>query len=182
MSRRPTALRAISGTLPALVVLALASGIVGCAPEPKVEKQVSDREPGPYLVLNLTERRVYLKDDDPKTPDESFLVAIGQKRWETPTGKFRVNEMVKNPDWVQFDWANPEKTIRRIPPGPNNPLGERWIGFASSKHGWEVGFHGTAKTSVLGQAVSHGCVRMANKDVIKVFEKVQLGTTVIVEP
>jgi lipoprotein-anchoring transpeptidase ErfK/SrfK len=45
-----------------------------------------------------------------------------------------------------------------------------------------VGFHGTAKEQALGHAVSHGCVRMRNDDVVKVYEKVKLGTPVIVTP
>jgi L,D-transpeptidase ErfK/SrfK len=135
--------------------------------------------PEPHLVLKLGERRVYVIEDG--KPTESFLVAVGRKPYETPVGTFRINEMVKDPDWVQFDWKNPERTIRRIPPGPNNPMGRRWIGFASA-YGWEVGFHGTPKPQVLGQAVSHGCVRMANDDVVKLFDRVKLGTTVIVEP
>ncbi len=89
--------------------------------------------------------------------------------------------MVENPDFLMFDFNDVKKGDRgRIPPGPNNPLGMRWIGFTSA-HGWQVGFHGTAKTSVLGQAVSHGCVRMSNPDVVEVYSRVTLGTVVVVE-
>jgi lipoprotein-anchoring transpeptidase ErfK/SrfK len=164
------------------VVLTVA--LAGCglfAPKPEPPPEVVDTGPGyPHLRLNLTERRLYLVEEKDK-PAESFPVAIGKKPYETPVGTFRINEMVENPDWVMFDWKNPKKFIKRIPPGPNNPLGRRWIGFASA-HGWEVGFHGTPKPQLLGQAVSHGCVRMKNDDVVKVYAKVQLGTTVIVEP
>jgi lipoprotein-anchoring transpeptidase ErfK/SrfK len=172
-------------TRPALAILVLGSGVTGCSLFAKPEKApevVADPGPGyPHLRLNLTERRVYLVED-PGNPGESFPVAIGRKPWETPVGTFRINEMVENPDWLVVDFKNPNKKVtRRVPPGPNNPLGLRWISFASA-HGWEVGFHGTSKTHLLGQAVSHGCVRMKNDDVVKVYSKVKLGTTVIVEP
>jgi lipoprotein-anchoring transpeptidase ErfK/SrfK len=48
--------------------------------------------------------------------------------------------------------------------------------------GWTVGIHGTPKPQLLGQAVSGGCIRMRNADVIYVFERVRIGTPVIVEP
>jgi hypothetical protein len=92
-----------------------------------------------------------------------------------------VNELVENPDFLAFDFNDTNKPDKgRVPPGPNNPLGLRWIGFAHA-HGWMVGFHGTAKTKVLGQAVSHGCVRMANPDIVELFPRVKLGMTVVVE-
>jgi len=71
--------------------------------------------------------------------------------------------------------------IERIPPGPSNPLGVRWIGFAHGP-GWTVGIHGTPMPNLLGRAVSHGCVRMRNADVIRVYDRVQIGTPVFVEP
>ena len=92
---------------------------------------------------------MYFYEEKGRTP-ESFLVAIGRKPWETPTGKFAVNQMIKNPDWMVVDFNNPDKPMKgRVPPGINNPLGLRWIAFASA-HGWEVGFHGTAKEQFLG--------------------------------
>jgi lipoprotein-anchoring transpeptidase ErfK/SrfK len=175
-----------------MLVVALGTlpfGGVGCAlfgshPKPAVvgEAPAPAQAQDPYLLLSLTQRRVYLIDEIAGGPHESFPVAIGRKQYPTPTGRFQVNEMVMNPDFARFDFANPTSPILgRIPPGPNNPLGLRWIAFAHA-HGWTVGFHGTQNTKVLGMAVSHGCVRMRNADVVKMYERVKLGTTVVVEP
>jgi hypothetical protein len=157
-------------------------GLFGPRPEPQIAAAPTPiKTPEVHLLLRLDERRVYVVEDGLKQPPEGYLVAIGQKRWPTPTGTFQINELVENPDFIAFDFNDPKKPDRgKLPPGPNNPLGLRWIGFATA-HGWQVGFHGTAKTSVLGQAVSHGCVRMANNDVVEMFKRVKLGTTVVVE-
>ena len=157
-------------------------GIFGPRPEPPPPPAPTPtKTPELHLLLRLDERRLYVVENDVKQPPQGYPVAIGQKKWPTPKGSFRINELVENPDFVAFDFNDPKKPDRgRIPPGLNNPLGLRWIGFTEA-HGWNVGFHGTAKTSVLGQAVSHGCVRMANPDVVEVYKRVKLGTTVIVE-
>ena len=143
----------------------------------------TSKDPGlAHLVLRLGERRLYLTDDDPGTPVEWFPIAIGREGWETPVGRFQVEEMVEHPDFLKVDDSVvPVRVIKRIPPGPTNPLGERWIAFAHGE-GWTVGIHGTPNPELLGRAVSHGCIRMRNADVIRVYERVQLGTPVIVEP
>jgi lipoprotein-anchoring transpeptidase ErfK/SrfK len=82
--------------------------------------------------------------------------------------------MVKDPAW-QHPWNG-----KIFPPGPNNPLGVRWIGFWTDGKN-TIGFHGTPNERVMGQAVSHGCVRMRNPDVVALFELVKVGTTVVVE-
>lgn len=167
-----------------IVTVLLVSGTTGCAlfEKPAPKQEVVDTGPKyPYLKLKLGERRLYLFEQEGQPAAESFLVAVGRKPWETPKGTFRINQKVENPDWLVVDFNNPDKPSKvRIPPGPNNPMGLRWISFASA-HGWEVGFHGTVKTQFLGQAVSHGCVRMSNPDIVKLFPRVQVGTTVIVE-
>jgi len=137
-----------------------------------------------YLLLKLDERRLYLYvgDGDPSTPPEveSFPVAIGRREYPTPTGHYKVRNKIVNPDFVVFDWKEPSHDLRTLPPGPDNPLGLRWIGFAQA-HGWEIGFHGTPHPEVLGQAVSHGCVRMRNSDIVRLYDRVRVGTPVIVE-
>lgn len=161
-----------------VLVLAAACGVTG----PHVEPLKSEPAKEAYLLLRLDERRLYLVDNDAKYPPQGYRVAVGRAQFPTPEGHFQVNEMVMNPDFLAFDFQDPSKPNKgHVPPGPNNPLGLRWIGFASSKFGWQVGFHGTANTSVLGQAVSHGCVRMSNADVVDLFTRVKVGTPVIVE-
>jgi lipoprotein-anchoring transpeptidase ErfK/SrfK len=175
----------------ACTLLALLLGLAaGCGlfgqrrevPPPPLPTPTPTATPEPHLLLRLDERRLYVVENDVKHPPQGYPVAIGRPKWPTPTGRFQINEMVENPDFLVFDFNDLKKRDRgRIAPGPNNPLGLRWIGFASA-HGWQIGFHGTAKTSVLGQAVSHGCVRMSNADIVEVYERVQIGTVVVVEP
>ena len=163
----------------AMLMVASVSWLAGCAT--MAPKPTSDLDKT-HLVLRLGERRLYLKAGGVAQPPEGFLVAVGKAQYPTPVGRFAINEMVEHPDLTVFDFSNTSRPNRgRIPPGINNPLGLRWIGFAHD-HGWAIGFHGTSKTQFLGQAVSHGCVRMRNDDIVKVFARVKLGTPVIVEP
>jgi len=126
-----------------------------------------------HLVLKLKERKVYVYQD--KQLLAQFTVAVGKKGWETPTGKFEVRELVRNPVW-KSPW-----TGKVSAPGPNSPLGERWIGFWSDGKN-SIGFHGTPAENSLCSAASHGCVRMRNRDVKVLFDLVRMGTPVIVQP
>lgn len=128
---------------------------------------------GTHLVLSLSERRVYLYRDDRQIA--SYPVAIGKDGWETPTGTFKVIDKVRDPAW-EHPW-----TGEIVPPGPENPLGTRWIGFWTDGTNY-IGFHGTPNEELVGQAVSHGCVRMKNQDILSLFEQVHLGATVTVKP
>ncbi len=124
------------------------------------------------LILKLKQRKLYVYQGESLL--NTYRVAVGKTKWETPTGNFKVMDMIKNPGWTNF------KTGKRIPPGPNNPLGERWIAFWTDGNDY-IGFHGTPNRDSVGQAVSHGCVRMYNEDVRELYDLVTLGTEVIVE-
>ncbi|XHU95337.1 MAG: L,D-transpeptidase [cyanobacterium endosymbiont of Rhopalodia gibba] len=125
------------------------------------------------LVLKLKERKVYAYQDDKLLA--SYRVAIGKKGWETPQGEFEIIQMIKNPKW-ENPWNG-----KISAPGTNSPLGERWIGFWTNGKNY-IGFHGTPGEHLIGQAVSHGCVRMRNADVKALFKLVDKGIPVIVEP
>ncbi len=123
------------------------------------------------IVLKVSERRAYLYRGQKLL--KKIPVAVGKKGWETPTGDWKVQLMKKNPGWLSF------KTGEAFPPGKDNPLGERWIGFwYDEKSGDQIGFHGTSNLKSIGQAASHGCVRMSNKNVKMLYKLVQVGTVV----
>ncbi|MCL2926001.1 MAG: L,D-transpeptidase [Trichodesmium sp. MAG_R04] len=126
-----------------------------------------------HLVIKLSDRRVYVYQKEQLKI--SYPIAIGKEGWETPTGTHKVIQKIPNPSWTH------PFTGEIIPPGPENPLGERWIGFWTDGTNY-IGFHGTPNEETVGQAASHGCVRMLNRDVLALFEKVGIGTIVVVEP
>jgi lipoprotein-anchoring transpeptidase ErfK/SrfK len=126
-----------------------------------------------YLLLKLSERTLYLYNRD--TLVNTYPVAIGREGWETPTGRFTIFQMQQNPVWEH------PFTGELVPPGADNPLGRRWLGFWSDGTN-AIGFHGTPDEATIGQAVSHGCVRLYNRDVIELYGQVTIGTTVYVVP
>ncbi|MEM6451621.1 MAG: L,D-transpeptidase [Cyanobacteria bacterium P01_D01_bin.105] len=125
------------------------------------------------LILDLSDRLVELRvpDEDPIL----YEVAVGQDDWQTPTGEFKVMDKREDPAWQH------PITKDVIPPGTENPLGTRWIAFWSDGQA-QIGFHGTNQEDLIGEAVSHGCVRMRNQDIEAIYAKVEVGTIVTVKP
>jgi lipoprotein-anchoring transpeptidase ErfK/SrfK len=156
---------------------------VGKQQQPPSKKSSLDRpsqviEPkslskGTHLVIKLRDRRVYVYQN--KKLKVSYPIAVGKAGWETPTGNYKVMDMQRNPVWEE-PW-----TGKVILDGPNNPLGVRWIGFWTDGVN-SIGFHGTYAEKLVGQAVSHGCVRMRNRDIVALYAQVKMGTPVTVKP
>ena len=144
---------------------------------------------GPYLVLDRRQRLLLVLEGGQER--RRFPVGVGRPGWETPVGRFEVIELARNPTWEH------PVTGQHIPPGPANPLGSRWIGFhrdCKGRAGFNgrehlvvkgcvsAGFHGTPQRASVGQAVSHGCVRLLDEHVRELFELVEMGTPVTVLP
>lgn len=142
-------------------------------PVPAAELLLPEVEMPVHLVIRLSDRRLLVYRDD--TLEASFPIAIGREGWETPTGHFEVFQMLKNPGWT-----NPF-TDEVVPPGPENPLGDRWIAFWTDGRN-QIGFHGTPHRDSVGRAASHGCIRLYNEDVQALYSLVRIGTRVTVEP
>ncbi len=111
----------------------------------------------------------------------AFPVTVGSNQTVSPIGKWRVAAIAKMPDF-RYD----EKMLKEgehsanfhlLPPGPNNPVGVIWI--ALNKKG--IGMHGTNDPDSIGRSASHGCIRLANWDIVKLAEIVKRGTNVEVE-
>ncbi len=124
------------------------------------------------LEISLSQRRLVVYQG--QTPVRTYSVAVGRPGWETPVGQFQVREMIRDPAW-----KNPFNGTVIAGGHPRNPLGRRWIGFWSDGKNW-IGLHGTPHPDSIGQAISHGCVRMHNRDIEELFETIRPGTPVIV--
>jgi lipoprotein-anchoring transpeptidase ErfK/SrfK len=139
---------------------------------PAAEVVLSPRALDTKLVVDLGDRRVVVYRHGKELA--RYPVAVGQAGWETPIGEFKIHQMRRNPEW-----RHPITKVV-IPAGPDNPLGDRWIGFYQGEH-MALGFHGTPNESLVGQAVSHGCLRMRNRDIERMFEQVGTGSVVEVQ-
>lgn len=143
--------------------------------KPKVtERDVWRQNPTIVTVAHDAQTvRVFKNGDVVRT----YKVAVGQDKFPTPRGRFAVDRMEKNPVWnvPDSDWAG-DLAGKRIPGGdPRNPLVARWVGISGP-----VGFHGTKDLGSLGSRASHGCVRMNPNDVVDLYERVQVGTPVLI--
>jgi lipoprotein-anchoring transpeptidase ErfK/SrfK len=128
---------------------------------------------GPIIVIHRAARRLYLYRNT--TLVRRFPIAVGMPGHVTPLGRYRVIVREKNPTWNPPDspWA---EGLGPIPPGVSNPLGTRWIGTSAPA----IGIHGTPVPSSVGTAASHGCIRMYMSDVEWLYERVRVGTPVII--
>ena len=125
----------------------------------------------PESLAQSRQLKVYQKDE----VILSFPVAVGQAEWQTPLGQYWITQMKKEPAWQH------PITGEVVESGPDNPLGARWIGFWSDGK-TQIGFHGTNQEDSIGQAVSHGCIRLRNQDILDLYERVGLGVPVTVTP
>jgi lipoprotein-anchoring transpeptidase ErfK/SrfK len=105
-----------------------------------------------------------------------FPIATGQAIYPTPAGNFRIVDMQRNPWWYPPTYDSWAKGLKPVPPGPGNPLGTRWMGTSAPG----VGIHATNNESSIGYSVSHGCIRMHVVDAEWLFERVHVGTPVII--
>jgi len=107
---------------------------------------------------------------------KTYTIAVGMQGLETPAGTYTIDDKQVDPSWHVPDsaWAG-SLAGQVIPPGPEDPLKARWMGFFNG-----AGIHGTDEISSLGTAASHGCIRMAIPDVIELYPQVPLGTPIYI--
>jgi lipoprotein-anchoring transpeptidase ErfK/SrfK len=108
----------------------------------------------------------------------AYPVAIGSAQTASPIGDWKVKGIER---WPRFRYD--EKMLKQgqrsghfymLPAGPRSPVGVLWI--ALNKKG--IGMHGTAVPDSIGHSASHGCIRLANWDVVRLAERVKFGTPV----
>jgi lipoprotein-anchoring transpeptidase ErfK/SrfK len=113
------------------------------------------------LEVDLSERTLSVVENGEVT--QTHPVTVGSSEHPTPRGSYRIDWLVWNPSWnpPASDWARGKKPVG---PGWNNPMGRVKMFFKAPT----FYIHGTRAISELGEAASHGCVRMSNADVLRV--------------
>ena len=108
----------------------------------------------------------------------AYPVTIGSAQTASPIGEWKVRGIAKLPrfryDKEMLQHGKRSGNFHMLPPGPRNPVGVIWI--ALNKKG--IGMHGTDDPGSIGRAASHGCIRLANWDVVRLATKVKAGDNV----
>jgi hypothetical protein len=106
----------------------------------------------------------------------------GDQSWDfsTPNGIFHVQFKEENPVWIAPDWFFLENGLPVPPPNDRKRYFPGGLGSAAVYIDHDLAIHGTDKPELLGQRVSHGCIRLSNKDALRLFHNVQVGTEVII--
>ncbi|WP_224407074.1 L,D-transpeptidase [Afifella sp. IM 167] len=143
-----------------------------------IQKEVVSYD-GPYgantIIVDTTERRLYYVMGDGKAL--KYGVGVGREGFQW-AGTHRVTRKAEWPGWT------PPPAMRKRQPGlpahmeggPNNPLGARALYIGNTFYR----IHGSNEPWTIGSAVSSGCIRMTNDDVMDLYERVNVGTKVVV--
>ncbi len=147
-----------------------------------ISRQVVDfNEPQPKgsMVIDTTQRRLYYVLGNGKAL--RYAVGVGRQGLEW-SGRDTISSKRHWPDWRPPAEMRARETAEgrvlpaRVPGGPNNPLGARALYIGTTLYR----VHGTNQPWTVGQANSSGCIRMTNEDVIDLYDRVKIGTQIIV--
>jgi lipoprotein-anchoring transpeptidase ErfK/SrfK len=141
----------------------------------------TDEKPG-TIIIRTGERRLYYVLGGGRAI--RYGVAVGKAGFAW-SGTARIGNMVEWPSWTP-----PEEMIERrpelaeyaegMPGGPDNPLGARAMYLYQGKRDTLYRIHGTNEPDSIGTAASSGCIRMLNEEVIDLYDRVRIGTRVVV--
>jgi lipoprotein-anchoring transpeptidase ErfK/SrfK len=146
--------------------------------DPRYEKQVVDydgNEPAGTVIISTPAKFLYLVQENGKAL--RYGIGVGRPGF-TWAG---MHEVTAKREWP--DWRPPKEMLERRPDlphymagGPDNPLGARALYLGSTLYR----IHGSNEPWTIGTQVSSGCIRMRNEDVIDLYERVKVGTKVVV--
>ena len=127
-------------------------------------ERVSAERPARTVIVSLPDRKLAVIADG--NVIAKFSVAVGAAASPSPTGEFRITSRVANPTYYH------PGTV--IPAGKDNPVGTRWLGLGQKGYG----IHGTNVPRSIGRAASHGCIRLRNRDMERLFSMLRIGDVV----
>ena len=144
-------------------------------PIPREEVDYSSKYAPGTIIVSTVERRMYYILGNGRAV--RYGVGVGRPGFEWAGQK----TITRKAEWP--GWTPPPQMLKRRPDlprhmvgGPENPLGARAMYLGSSLYR----IHGSNEPETIGQAVSSGCIRMLNDDVIDLYSRVKVGTKVVV--
>jgi lipoprotein-anchoring transpeptidase ErfK/SrfK len=141
--------------------------------------EAKEKQGGRWLDIDVARKELEVREGD-RTVVASFPITPGSSTLPAPKGHWHVQTITFMPKF-RYDKEmlfHGQRGSRGIvtPPGPNNKVGVVWMNL--NKKG--VGIHGTDEPDSIGRTTSHGCIRLANWDVVRVAALVEPGATVII--
>ena len=135
------------------------------------------------IVVNIAERRLYLVQ--PNGRAIRYAVGVGRQEALNFQGNAYIGRKAEWPSWTPTETmieAIPRYAAYRggMPGGIENPLGARALYLYRDGQDSHFRLHGTTEPETIGTAVSSGCIRLVNQDVIDLYNRVPVGTTVVV--
>lgn len=130
------------------------------------------------LVINSGDLRLYWLREGAVVAD--FPVGVGRVAWETPAGHYSIVSRRHDPVWhvphsIQREMReHGEPVKKKVPPGPENPLGKYWLQLSVPAYG----IHGTNAPWSVGKYTTHGCIRLRPDDIERLYKEVPNGTAV----
>lgn len=146
-------------------------------------------ERGRYaVVIDLDENMLHFKQGQvtlwsaPVGTGTGLRLETGDHSWNfaTPQGTFQVKYKEENPTWIAPDWYFIENNLPVPPREDKRRFFPGGLGAAAVYIGKDLAIHGTDKPELLGQRVSHGCIRLSNRDALRLYHNVQVGTEVVI--
>jgi len=130
------------------------------------EAMAADNQSKPQrrIVVSLADRKLAVMEAGRVV--KVFSVAVGAPASPSPVGSYEIVNRLSEPTYYGFG--------KVVPPGKSNPIGPRWIGLSVKGYG----IHGTNDPNSIGHNVSHGCIRLRNKEIEELFEMIHVGDSV----
>ena len=133
---------------------------------------------GEDIVINIPQRMLFTIDE--AGVPLGYPVAVGRPDWPSPIGQFEIGTKEIDPTWdvplsIQREMARAgRRVLTTVLPGPNNPLGDRWLGLKDMG----IGIHGTNQPTSIFRVTTHGCIRLHPDDIRALYDRVEVGTPV----
>ncbi len=141
------------------LTLALTLSVVAQTAKPAANDRIRR-----VVLVSLPDRKLAILEEGKVIA--TFPVAVGAAASPSPTGEFQIVSRVSNPTYYH------PGTV--VPSGKDNPVGTRWLGISQKGYG----IHGTNAPRSIGHAASHGCIRLRNRDMERLFVMLRVGDVV----